>query len=189
MMAETSLGSTTSPVISTSAVAGNPGWNLAPQNLGVAPASSPTIFAMTHPTAEETAALTAMAAEAAAEAAAGAAGDQETMEYVEVLLELPPMPPQALAYTEPEPEDVKPQASHLRLALENYDKQPQWDNYNYPPATNVSKSVAGLNPLFNPSGHNSRTETVVVVGCSTRLVFLIHVFVCQKYHIIFQIAV
>ena len=189
MMAETSLGSTTSPLISTSAVAGNPGWNLAPQNLGVAPASSPTIFAMTHPTAEETAALTAMAAEAAAEAAAGAAGDQETMEYVEVLLELPPMPPQALAYTEPEPEDVKPQASHLRLALENYDKQPQWDNYNYPPATNVSKSVAGLNPLFNPSGHNSRTETVVVVGCSTRLVFLIHVFGCQKYHLIFQIAV
>merc|ERR1719471_562601 len=90
------------------------------------------------------------------------------MEYVEVLLELPPMPPQALACIEPgDPEDVKPQASHLRLALENYDKQPQWDNYNYPPATNVCKSVAGLNPLFNPSGHNSRTETVVVVGCST----------------------
>ena len=188
MMAETSLGSTTSPVMSTSAVAGNPGWNLAPQNLGVAPASSPTIFAMSHPTAEETAALTAMAAEAAAEAAAGAAGDQEAMEYVEVLLELPPMPPQAFACAEPDQEDVKPQASHLRLALENYDKQPQWDNYNYPPATNVSKSVAGLNPLFNPSGHNSRTETVVVVGCSTRSVFLIHVFCCQKYQFIFQIA-
>ena len=145
-MAETSP-STNSPMTSrnmSSAVACNPVWSLAPFH-------NPSLTGP-GPTNEETAALTALAAEAAAKAAANAAVDQESMDYVEVLLELPPNPPLVLSCAQPD-QDVKPHASHLKLALENYDKQQKWDNYNYPPAMNVTKSIAGLNPLFNPSGY------------------------------------
>jgi len=160
-MAETFLGG---------GLASNPGWNLAPnQHVEMEPAMSPAAFAVsTEPTDVETAALTAIAAEAAAEAAASATADQESMDYVEVLLELPQSPP-VLACTQADP-DVKPHASHLRMALENYGRQQQWDNYNYPTAMQVGKSVAGLNPLFNPSasGHHPRAEAVVVgSGAST----------------------
>ena len=173
-MAEKSL-STKCPVFSlevSSALSSNPGWNLAPDphlELELATAMSPAAFAAHEPTDEETAALTAIAAEAAAEAAANATADQESMDYVEVLLELPPSPP-GLACTQPD-SDVKPHASHLRMALENYDKQQQWDNYNYPTAMKIGKSVAGLNPLFNPSGHNPKSETVVVGSGARSVMF------------------
>lgn len=164
-MAETFLGG---------GLASNPGWNLAPnQHVEMEPAMSPAAFAVsTEPTDVETAALTAIAAEAAAEAAASATADQESMDYVEVLLELPQSPP-VLACTQADP-DVKPHASHLRMALENYGRQQQWDNYNYPTAMQVGKSVAGLNPLFNPSasGHHPRAEAVVV-GSGARSVIVL----------------
>merc|ERR1719188_2806040 len=70
-------------------------------------------------TPEETASLTAVAAAAAADAAASAAAtvdDLGSMDYVEVLLELPPNP-SLLTSALP---DVKPSPSHLRMALENY---------------------------------------------------------------------
>ena len=184
-MADTSL-SANSPVISlevSSAVASHPGWNLdnmvPDQHLGMESAMSPAAFAVPvpEPSDEETVALTAIAAEAAAEAAASATADQESTDYVEVLLELPPSPQPVLACTQPDP-DVKPPASHLRRALENYDKQQQSDNYNYP----TTMSVAGLNPLFNPSGHHPKSETVVIVGSGARSVNT--VFCSQKYRFI-----
>ena len=188
-MADTSL-SANSPVISmesSSAVVCPPGWNLgnmAPdQHLGMESAMSPAAFAVPipEPSDEETVALTAIAAEAAAEAAASATADQESMDYVEVLLELPPSLPPVLACTQPDP-DVKPHASHLRRALENYDKQQQWDNFNYP----TTMSVAGLNPLFNPSAHHPKSETVVVVGSGARSVNILYFAVKNKIDSLFK---